>query len=426
MYTKALFDIKWALQFKHNARTMLQMQMERKDCEKRLMSVDCIDGHVPPKMNYPNDNHFPCMANVLEIRENEKFGRHIIAKEDIEVGKVVMVPDIFASATTSDTLTTCRTCNQIERNFVACADCSNTMFCRGSCFQESNVHRLECGSIYHMIDANLQLPIQTLLLAINEFSTLAELQVFVEQFVCLGSERGIPKAANDFKSKYALFLTLTRRNCSELIYLSYQVFTTLMTFPRVKRLVNNVKEMLFVIHLTLHHVAVIARNSFRFQSQQITSGSIKSSYIYDVMSLFNHSCSPNLFNFCRPDDISYCIVVKPIRAGEQMFINYLGNSGSMALDERRTNLAHWNFICECERCEYEKKHESSPIKSIIASDSAFQYVKEVCLANECRLVNWECGKRSLLKKQCVKFLGEFGHMNWTPEIQTVVDCYTLH
>lgn len=172
----------------------------------------------------------------------------------------------------------------------------------------------------------------------------------------------------------------------------------------------------------------MSRSSHEIPSsfKQKTSSTIKTNYIYDVMLLINHSCTPNLFNISRPDDVSHCITVKPIKAGEQVFINYLGNSGSMPLNERQMNLASWNFTCQCERCEYEMKHGTSPIKSVIEADPAFQYVKKTCQEKECRIINWESGKRSTLKKQCVKFLGKFGHMNWTPEIQTVVHCFTLH
>lgn len=110
----------------------------------------------------------------------------------------------------------------------------------------------------------------------------------------------------------------------------------------------------------------------------------------------------------------------------QVFINYLGNSTSMTLKERQSYLNGWNFQCNCERCEYERKQESSPIKSAIEADPAFQYVINTCQEKECWEINWGSGKRNMLKKQCIEFLGKYGHMNWTPEIQTVVHCFTLH
>lgn len=320
MYTKAFTDIQWALKFPHTGRTLLQLQTQQAECLKKLCSVEFSNCFIP-KVNYTTNKDFPCLANgnVLEIRVNEEFGRHIVAKCDIGVGKVIMVSEIFASAAVSDRLTCCHICNKIEQNFVACTECSNVLYCRGSCASRMGIHRLECGSMFHVIDASLKLPVQTLLMAIDMFPSIDHLMRFVEHTIEKGKEKNdVPKAANNAKSKYGLFLTLTLRHSSELIYLAYQVYTTLLTLPRVRRMINTGHKMLFLAHLTLHHVAIIARNSFQHQKQDI--GTIKTNYIYDVLSLINHSCSPNLFNVSKPDDITYCITVKPILAGEQVIL----------------------------------------------------------------------------------------------------------
>lgn len=43
----------------------------------------------------------------------------------------------------------------------------------------------------------------------------------------------------------------------------------------------------------------------------------------------------------------------------------------------------------------------------------------MCQEKECKAINGECGKRNLLKQQCIKYLSEFGHISWTPEIQLI-------
>lgn len=42
----------------------------------------------------------------------------------------------------------------------------------------------------------------------------------------------------------------------------------------------------------------------------------------------------------RPDDVSHCITVKSILAGEQVFVNYLENCASMTLNERQIKYAY--------------------------------------------------------------------------------------
>lgn len=317
IYAMALVDTQLALKFKHTGRILIQLKAQQAECQKQLKFSDSMKIHVTPQPSYPLDRDFPCMSDVLEIRENLEFGRHIVAKCDIEVGKVVIVTETFASAAISNTITTCRICTKSEQNFIACTDCSNAMFCRGKCASQIDVHRLECGSMFYKVDTNLKLPIQTLLIAIEMFPNVEQLMRFVKRHVGKANGYGVPKAANDTKTKYGLFLTLIRTNCSEYVYLSYQVYTTLLTFPRVQSLFNTGEKMLFLAHLTLHHVTVIARNSFEHTKRD---GTIKTGYIYDVLSLINHSCSPNLFNVSKPDEMAYCVTVKPIWTGEQVCI----------------------------------------------------------------------------------------------------------
>lgn len=319
LYSMALIDIQLALKFKHTGRTLLKLQVQLIECQKQLKSpIDLTKiSVVAPQSSYPLDKNFPCMANVLEIVESKEFGRHIIAKCDIDVGQVVIVTDVFATAATSNTTTTCRICTKTEQNFIACADCSNTMFCRGNCTDQIGIHWLECGTMFYKIDTKLKLPIQTLLIAIDMFPSINHLMEFVSRRVNNANGCGVPKAANDVKSKYGLFLTLIRCKPNEYIYLAYQAYKTILTFPRVQSLFNTEKKMLFLAHLTVHHVTVIARNSFEHSEND---GTIKTNYIYDVLSLINHSCSPNLFNASKPDDVAYCITVKPIWTGEQVDI----------------------------------------------------------------------------------------------------------
>lgn len=91
------------------------------------------------------------MANVLEIREDKKFGCHIVTK-----------------AVTAKH----RVCNKREQNFVACTDGSNVSYFRGSCAKQIDFHRLECRTIFHVIDASFKLPVQTLLMAIHLCTTI--------------------------------------------------------------------------------------------------------------------------------------------------------------------------------------------------------------------------------------------------------------
>lgn len=191
------------------------------------------------------------------------------------------------------------------------------MFCCGSCSERKNIHQLECCSVVHMIrDTTLKLSIHTVLMAIEMFVSVEKLMKFVERTL---NEPNVPKLAKDSMSRYGIFLKLTQSN--EHIYPCYQVYTTLMAIPNVKNIFNTEQKQRFLMHLTLHHIAVIPKNSF--QHERFNRDWIRSDYIYDIMSLINHSCIPNVFNYSTSDEIGHCITVKPIKKDEQIFINYV-------------------------------------------------------------------------------------------------------
>lgn len=427
MFTNALVDIELALQFKQPSRVKLRLLSRRAECQGQLMKSQPRMDTPAPKLSLNPNKNFPCMANVLEIQENAEFGRHIVANCDIDVGETVIVSDTLSSATVSNTLTSCRCCNKIEGNFIPCPYCPDAMFCYGSCDKRQGYHYLECGSIFHVIgDTNLKLPIQTILMAIGLFPTIDKLMYFVSQCI---KNPAIPESAKDMQSRYGLFLRLSRKKDSineERIYPAYQVYTILLKIPKVNDLFDTDRKRIFLMHLTLHHSTVILQNQFR---ENKDFGLMQTDYIYDVLSLINHSCSPNLFNCSCADDVGYCITVRPIWKGDQVFINYLGNDSRQSTVERQQALKTWDFECKCERCKHgdsKPAAEPSPTKKAMKSDKSFQYITLTCRNTKCKATNTENGKRTKLKQECKKFLRQFGHLKWSPEIQIVTHCFTLH
>ena len=88
LYTKSYIDIILAIKRKHSARVTMRLKRLRAKCLKYLslgLDIEC----PTPKLSFRPNENFPCLANVLEIRENDEFGRHIVAKCDIDAGKEV-------------------------------------------------------------------------------------------------------------------------------------------------------------------------------------------------------------------------------------------------------------------------------------------------------------------------------------------------
>lgn len=79
-------------------------------------------------------------------------------------------------------------------------------------------------------------------------------------------------------------------------------------------------------------LVVIAHNLSENHTQDV--GTIKTRYIYDVLSLINHSCSPNLWNIWWWIEIENETIET-----FQLFINYLGSSESIIENESQAYLS---------------------------------------------------------------------------------------
>lgn len=159
----------------------------------------------------------------------------------------------------------------------------------------------------------------------------------------------IPEAAVDLQSRYAVFLGLAQSEingeCLMDAYLALEYFAGVSILNDV---LNNKRKKRFFMHLLVHHAAVIPRNMFGFTFNNIECGEI-----FDVLSLFNHSCMPQLVfkNKRKNGNISELVTCRAIKQGEQVFIDYLGGEMANEDEARKTCLkTSWGFDCKCCLC----------------------------------------------------------------------------
>ena len=122
--------------------------------------------------------------------------------------------------------------------------------------------------------------------------------------------------------------------------------------------------------------------------------------MFPFSSLISHSCIPNLHRMCV-DNKLVLIVAHPIKAGEQVFINYRGiEFCNRDLNQRRELLQDYQFVCNCDACVYDWKADKFPKKD----DNLQQFVK---------ILN---SKKAILES--IKVLSEYienNYENWPSE-----------
>lgn len=409
MYDKSLRDIELAekANYPHMENLMArkvryQQAMEATEQQQQM--------EFQPKLSFEPNEQFPFMANVLDIQQNAEFGRYIVAKCDIDVGKTVLVEENFVSVTACNDRIQCNTCLQTMKNFIACSKCTDMMFCDENCQHQNDIHRQFCGANIHRMPGTVKYIAKSVLIAIIAIPTVNELMDMVADVL---SKRGIqkPPAANDFLSKYKLFLNLQPDKPEKLdLELIYKVFTALMDISMVKRMFNSEQSQRFLQHLIGLHLLIISNNSYGGLNMDTSTASS----ITLILSLFNHACAPNVFN-STTGYAEVCITMRPIKKGEQVFTKYL--CGDRTTRQRQEILlTQWGFVCKCDKCQ---PHCSVADRARMKSDPCYRLLE----SNLQRMYYGMCDFKALTPK-CEEFLRKYGHLPWCEEIDVALKIYT--
>lgn len=405
-YDKCLKDIELAKQFNCPERVLTKLDKRREDCLKE-MENGRVEGIVP-KLDFEENENYPGMADVLKIEHSQRFGRHVVAKRDIGVGKAVLIEETFwyRDLTYDEPMEFCLcvTCKKTSMNFIACERCTSVMFCSDSCLTNNSSHQSMCGN-----EVAYKLGLPVIVEAIKMFSSAKQLMEFVED--TLRDGQPVPKQTKDALSKLRAFLQLNvclpklqRQNiCLVLTNFSYDY---LLKIDSVKCMFETKQEKRFLMHFIAHCVCVDASNGFKRGEDE--------KLLFVLASYFNHSCAPNVVGI-DVDNKRMWLTVRPIKKGQQLFISYLEGQEYEDTDARQRYISDvFGFICHCEKCDF--RIATTPSPSILKPDLVELYHQLL----EREKLDPSFKKDVLnLKKKCIKILSKSGDMTWNKELEDV-------
>lgn len=293
---------------------------------------------------------FACMANVLSMKENKTFGKHIIANSDIDVGKIVIAASAFASI---DYLIHngpgCFQCGKESKSRIQCPYCIDVWFCSDRC-KSNRIHRNKCDSTFKSSDCSIiRLMTRVITVACNSVDEMTALLEFSRGIILMGKK---PKKFNVPYSQYGEILTLKGQPDVENSAKARRVVNLVIHRTHSSSLdVEEKKRILF--YIAYQHANSIPLNAFSEKIDCSKNGSYVRFSIFDVLSRFNHSCVPNLEHYIDNDydETTYCISTRSIKAGEQLFINYLCGMNFPSNQERKKYIKEtWQFDCKCQLC----------------------------------------------------------------------------
>lgn len=344
------------LRINHNIKSLkeLDLKYERGGASISTSAVE-RNSNFLHKLSSGGHQSFPHMANVLSFKHNNKFGCHIVANCDIDVGKVVVAAPAFAQLEIHSSFEErCYHCGKTRNiRFFACPHCINTWFCSKRC-SLNKIHASKCEKIFNREDP-YTVRLATQMIKVGLQKSNVHFKAFMD-YCCgvLFIEKGSRQCIQPF-SNYGEIMQLMTLEKESNIKDAHRVVECLSKLPEFYSHLDN-KSFDFrriLLHLALTHIGTIPLNSFSVDEYSKRDNRVRCVVsIFDFVSRINHSCTPNLDSILDANGIMYCIARHSIKNGEQVFIDYLGGQQYSSVDERKNDIKKiWKFNCDCSICQ---------------------------------------------------------------------------
>lgn len=349
------------------------------------------------------DKSFPLMADTFKLKENVTFGMHIVAQKDIDVGKTLMVSYSFSSVEyLSSRCGSCFQCGRPAKRF-QCQHCIEVYFCSSKC-RQNRVHRKYCNRMFHREDCRTVRLVTEIIDTASKY--FPDVSVFLDFCANVLIKNKKHKDCKLPYSSYNEILLLKGKSEENTFCLAKRIVTLVKSLPQFGS-ISVAEQNRIIFHLAYHHTTIIALNTFS-EETILTKGGILTRYsIHDMLSRFNHSCAPNLHHCIDDDNKTSCITILPVKQGDQIFINYLGETEFNTDVDRKLFLKEiWGFDCKCEKCY--SKHQALYDREL---ERSLLFIK----ANSNEL------QSKALKNKCIEFLNKYGQQ-WSKSVEFVTNC----
>lgn len=324
------------------------------------------------KLSYPPHSKLPFIANCLELKSDDNFGRYIVANKRLVPGDVVCIESPFSTMLLpAHKFKHCLNC--LSDNFMVLIPSelsTSAMFCSDECkrdafdtFYKFEVDILDklnliCTKILRIAvrtyfkslkvcDGNLE----RLKAVISENESSPELTIFDVDNP--HDSINILKSIDSLQTNEELRGNADHFQRSGIVAVIVDLF---LKHTKLSELLATEDDRDFFRAFVYKQVQIAACNYHGIYNGVMKRSEIDSdpqigSGSYPFCSLINHSCNPNIVRVTL-DSKNYVVVNRVIEVGGQLFDNYGFHHCLEDLETRRTQLrAQYMFECACEACK---------------------------------------------------------------------------
>lgn len=315
-----------------------KLQRREAKCHELLASHDTKPSKpLIPELSFPPHDRIPFIADCLELHQNEKYGRHVVATRDIQIGQIIAIEEPFCTTVDVDQqYECCHNCGLENcQSLIPCRNCPHVMFCSARCSEEAQrrYHRYECQAIDYLHatlpDNYSQSTLRIFLCALTSFDSVDKLlhcienakqndqNVFNVDYDATG-----PRVCHAYEPIYAMQNGPDSAFSNEMIKLLSHIVRYLVYNTDLGELIS-VDQLNAATEIIKHHHFTTLLNLSAVSRIADASGVQKSlpKSVYAFRSLLNHSCAPNVMTTGYGNKVLLS-AVRPIKAGEQIFDNY--------------------------------------------------------------------------------------------------------
>lgn len=313
----SLQDIDRAIAFNYPRNLKIQLLGVQTSVAKLAVNQPNFTHEALPKL--PKLRQYPQIQgakNCIEIKEDDTFGRHVVASRDIQIGEIICIENPFASVITGDTrYLYCHHCFEVCYNPIPCTNCSQSVYCEVECRSNAqDYHKYECP-ILQSVEV----------LGVNRLSLLA-----LKMAILAKREYDQDDVKAYYTSRFREILKLKGGKLSEeeeygmagdvVCLLDFMKKINFFNGSRSKDFFEDFKKTLVLLQRIVRLNVILICEDIYIKSKN-PKFNVYGAAIYPFSSLFNHSCCNNV-EFIHYGSTITCRAVNTIKKGQQCFISY--------------------------------------------------------------------------------------------------------
>ncbi|CAF3364631.1 unnamed protein product [Rotaria sp. Silwood1] len=358
------------------------------------------------KSNQTFNTNYPSLTTYADIHTSVDRGRHVVSANTsslLKPGTVILIEQAYASVLLpSAWFTHCHMClRRLHLILFACSQCTRAVYCSLDCLQQSIVwHAFECRLTIDCLEKMQLLALR--LITKTGWQYLYKNKLEFEKYLKQNkTESQIENPTekiyewNNYENILKLETNSHKRTVDDLFQRSIQAciigLSLINNTSFSRQAFENLDYQIYICSLLLSHLQSLPCNAHEISEfiyhrlSPLSSSCIEiGAGIYATLSLFNHSCNPNVIrNF-----IGETVIVRLLSSISSNNIELLDNYGclsaTMNKNERQKKLnEQYHFECQCQPCieqwpNYDQLPEGTGEKNIISKefDEAFKRLIE--------------------------------------------------